>query len=102
LILEFRNKKTATATDVLSRSSVLPPEYLQALSNEHVQAAIVLVDGRRIRSGVIGGEVAKSYNCARNNENNNNLGFGSSALAIGGLAHDCDPTMRTVPLHCSR
>jgi len=29
----------------ISRSSVLPPEYLQALSNEHVQAVIVLVDG---------------------------------------------------------
>jgi hypothetical protein len=43
--------------------------------------------GRRIRSGVMGGEVAKSYNCARNNENNNNLGFGSSALAIGRVAH---------------
>ena len=27
----------------ISRSSVLPPEYLQALSNEHVQA--VIVDG---------------------------------------------------------
>jgi hypothetical protein len=49
LILEFRNKKTATALrhrrTSISRSSVLPPEYLQALSNEHVQAAIVLVDG---------------------------------------------------------
>ena len=35
------------ATDVtsISRSSVLPPEYLQALSNEHVQAVIVLADG---------------------------------------------------------
>ena len=35
------------ATDVtsISRSSVLPPEYLQASSNEHVQAVIVLVDG---------------------------------------------------------
>jgi putative tryptophan/tyrosine transport system substrate-binding protein len=29
----------------ISRSSVLAPEYLQALSNEHVQAVIVLVDG---------------------------------------------------------
>ena len=29
----------------ISRSSVLSPEYLQALSNEHVQAVIVLVDG---------------------------------------------------------
>ena len=29
----------------ISRSSVLPPEYLQALSSEHVQAVIVLVDG---------------------------------------------------------
>ena len=29
----------------ISRSSVLPPEYLQALSNGHVQAVIVLVDG---------------------------------------------------------
>ena len=29
----------------ISRSSVLPPEYLQALSNEHVQAVIVLADG---------------------------------------------------------
>jgi hypothetical protein len=29
----------------ISRSSVLPPESLQALSNEHVQAVIVLVDG---------------------------------------------------------
>jgi hypothetical protein len=49
LILEFRNKKLlpGCATDVtsISRSSVLPPEYLQALSNEHVQAVIVLVDG---------------------------------------------------------
>src|SRR5260370_8149327 len=47
LILEFRNKKLlpSCATDVtsISRSSVLPPEYLQALSNEHVQA--VIVDG---------------------------------------------------------
>jgi hypothetical protein len=38
LILEFRNKKglPSCATDVtsISRSSVLPPEYLQALSNE--------------------------------------------------------------------
>jgi len=49
LILEFRNKKPlpSCATDVtsISRSSVLPPEYLQALSNERVQAVIVLVDG---------------------------------------------------------
>jgi hypothetical protein len=49
LILEFRNKKLlpSCAADVtsISRSSVLPPEYLQALSNEHVQAVIVLVDG---------------------------------------------------------
>jgi hypothetical protein len=49
LILEFRNKKPlpSCATDVtsISRSSVLPPEYLQALSNECVQAVIVLVDG---------------------------------------------------------
>ena len=29
----------------ISRSSVLPPEYLQALSNEHVQAVFLLVDG---------------------------------------------------------
>ena len=43
--------------------------------------------GRRISSGVMGGEVAKSYNYARNNENNNNLGFGSSALTIGGGVH---------------
>jgi ABC-type uncharacterized transport system substrate-binding protein len=49
LILEFCNKKMlpSCATDVtsISRSSVLPPEYLQASSNEHVQAVIVLVDG---------------------------------------------------------
>jgi len=29
----------------ISRSSVLPPEHLQALSDEHMQAVIVLVDG---------------------------------------------------------
>ncbi|WP_079571526.1 ABC transporter substrate binding protein [Bradyrhizobium erythrophlei] len=49
MILELRNKKLlpSGATDVtsISRSSVLPPEYLQALSSEHVQAVIVLVDG---------------------------------------------------------
>jgi hypothetical protein len=49
LILEFRTKKLlpSCATDVtsISRSSVLPPEYLQALSNEHVRAVIVLTDG---------------------------------------------------------
>lgn len=42
---------------------------------------------RRIRSGVMGGEVTKSYNCAHSDENNNYLGFGSSVLAIGGVAH---------------
>ena len=33
----------------ISRSPVLPPEYLQALSNEYVQAVIVLVDGMFFR-----------------------------------------------------
>jgi hypothetical protein len=42
---------------------------------------------RRIHSGVMGGEVTKSYNCAHSDENNDYLGFGSSALAIGGVAH---------------
>jgi hypothetical protein len=40
-----------------------------------------------MRSGVMGGEVTKSYNCAHSDENNNYLGFGSSVLAIGGVAH---------------
>jgi hypothetical protein len=42
---------------------------------------------RRIRSGVVGGEVTKSYNCAHSDEKNDYLGFGSSVLAIGGVAH---------------
>jgi hypothetical protein len=42
---------------------------------------------RRIRSGVMGDEVTKSYNCAHSDENNNYLGFGSSVLASGGVAH---------------
>jgi hypothetical protein len=36
----------------ISRSSVLPQEYLQALSNEHVQAVIVLVDGFQERKRI--------------------------------------------------
>src|SRR5712671_1782651 len=49
MILEFRNKKNATELRhrrdfdlALIRSAA---EYLQALSNEHVRAVIVLVDG---------------------------------------------------------
>jgi hypothetical protein len=40
---------------------------------------------RRIRSGVMDGEVTKSYNCAYSDESDNYLGFGSSVLAIEGL-----------------
>jgi hypothetical protein len=43
--------------------------------------------GRRIRSGVMGGEVAKSYNCAHSDENNNYLCFGSSVLSFGSVVH---------------
>jgi hypothetical protein len=43
--------------------------------------------GKRIGSGVMGGEVAKSNNGVHNNENNNRLGFSNSVLAIGGMAH---------------
>jgi hypothetical protein len=46
---------------------------------------------RRIRSGVMGGEVTKSYNCAHSDENNNDLGFGSSVLSFGGVVHPFAP-----------
>lgn len=42
---------------------------------------------RRIRSGVMGGEVTKSYNCAHSDENNNYLGFGSCVLSVGSVVH---------------
>ena len=42
---------------------------------------------RRIRSGVMGDEVTKSYNCAHSDENNNYIGFGSSVLSFGSVVH---------------
>ena len=42
---------------------------------------------RRIRGGMMGGEVAKSYNCAHSDENNNYLRFGSSVLSFGSVVH---------------
>ena len=55
------------ATDVtsISRSSVLPPEYLQALSNEHVQAVIVLVDGMFFQERKRIAQLAASADTAR-------------------------------------
>jgi hypothetical protein len=42
---------------------------------------------RRIRSGVMGGEITKSYDCAHSDENDNYLGFGSSVLSFGSVVH---------------
>ena len=42
---------------------------------------------RRIRGGMMGGEVAKSYNCAHSHENDNYLGFGSSVRSFGSVLH---------------
>jgi hypothetical protein len=39
--------------------------------------------GKRIRSRVMGGEVAESYDCAQSDENNNYFRFGGRVLAIG-------------------